>query len=163
MSRFRIAVPSIDTRNAYEVTNVWSAPRRARSIRKLAACAVSAVIAFQSGIARASTSIVFLGFRDGNPDLFVMDSDGSNLKRLTDVPGYDGGTFFSPDGTRICWRRFFEDGARAEIMTMKTEGSDVRQLTRMGAVSWAPVYQPSGQSVVFAPNRPGLSNVELYL
>ena len=96
-------------------------------------------------------------------ELYIMDADGSNLTRLTDVPGYDGGPFFSPDGTRICWRRFSEDGARAEIMTMKIDGSDVRQLTRMGAMSWAPFYHPSGQYLAFATNRHGFSNFELYL
>jgi Tol biopolymer transport system component len=43
-------------------------------------------------------------------DIYIMDADGSNAKRLTDVPGYDGGPFFSADGTRICWRRFYEKG-----------------------------------------------------
>ncbi len=41
-------------------------------------------------------------------DIYIMRTDGSELKRLTDVIGYDGGPFFSPDGKRICWRRFAE-------------------------------------------------------
>ena len=35
-------------------------------------------------------------------DIYLMAADGSNVRRLTDVPGYDGGPFFSPDGKRIC-------------------------------------------------------------
>ena len=35
-------------------------------------------------------------------DLYIMDADGSNIKRLTESPGYDGGPFFSPDGQQIC-------------------------------------------------------------
>ena len=31
-------------------------------------------------------------------EIFIMDSDGSNVRQLTDVRGYDGGPFFSPDG-----------------------------------------------------------------
>ena len=38
------------------------------------------------------------------------DADGSGPRRLTNVPGYDGGPFFSPDGKRIVWRRFDEAG-----------------------------------------------------
>ena len=96
-------------------------------------------------------------------DIYLMDADGSNVRRLTDVPGYDGGPFFSPDGKRICWRRFSPDGATAEIMTMNVDGSDPRQLTRMGAMSWAPFYHPSGEYLIFTTNRHGFANFELYL
>jgi len=96
-------------------------------------------------------------------DLYIMDSDGSNVRRLTDVKGYDGGPFFSPDGERICWRRFSENGATAEIYTMKIDGSDVRQLTELGAMSWAPFYHPSGEYLIFTTNRHGFANFELYL
>lgn len=96
-------------------------------------------------------------------DLYIMDSDGSNVRRLTEVPGYDGGPFFSPDGQRICWRRFAPDGATAEIYTMRTDGTDVRQLTHLNAMSWAPFYHPSGEYLVFMTNRHGFANFELYL
>ena len=56
-------------------------------------------------------------------DLYIMRTDGSELKRLTTSIGYDGGPFFSPDGKRICWRRFSKDGATAEIMVMDRDGS----------------------------------------
>ena len=96
-------------------------------------------------------------------DIYVAQGDGSNPRRLTEVPGYDGGPFFSPDGQRICWRRFSPDGATAEIHTMRTDGSDVRKLTQIGAMSWAPFYHPSGEYLIFTTNRHGFSNFELYL
>ena len=37
-----------------------------------------------------------------------------------DAPGYDGGPFFSPDGQRIVWRHFEENGVIADVWTMKT-------------------------------------------
>ncbi len=96
-------------------------------------------------------------------DIYLMNGDGSNVRRLTDVLGYDGGPFFSPDGRRICWRRFTPNGAVAEIWTMKLDGSDQRQLTRLGAMSWAPFYHPSGEYLIFTTNRHGFANFELYL
>ncbi len=96
-------------------------------------------------------------------DIFIMDADGSNVRQLTDAAGYDGGPFFSPDGTRICWRRFSEDGATAEVYTMKTDGTDVRRLTEIGAMSWAPFFHPSGDYLIFTTNKHGFGNFELYL
>ena len=57
-------------------------------------------------------------------ELYVMDADGANVRRLTDAPGYDGGPFWSADGSRITWRRFSENGVKAEIYTMAADGSD---------------------------------------
>ena len=96
-------------------------------------------------------------------DIYLMDADGSNVRRLTDSPGYDGGPFFSPDGQRIVWRRFDEKGVTAEIWTMRLDGSDKRQITRLGVMSWAPYYHPSGDYIVFANNAQGYGNFELYL
>ena len=96
-------------------------------------------------------------------DLYIMNADGSNVRRLTDEPGYDGGPFFSADGSRICWRRFSEDGTTAEVYTMKTDGSDVKRLTNLGAMSWAPYFHPSGEYLIFTTNKHGFANFELYL
>jgi Tol biopolymer transport system component/Zn-dependent M28 family amino/carboxypeptidase len=96
-------------------------------------------------------------------DVYVMNADGSNVRRLTDVPGYDGGTFWSPDGKRIIWRRFSEDGARAEVYTMNPDGSDQQKITAMGAMSWAPIFHPSGDYIIFSTNILGFDNFELYL
>jgi Tol biopolymer transport system component len=96
-------------------------------------------------------------------DLYVMNSDGSNVRRVTDVFGYDGGPFFSPDGKRLCWRRFSEDGATAEIYSANIDGSDAKRLTQLGAMSWAPYFHPSGDYLIFATNLQGFANFELYL
>ena len=98
-------------------------------------------------------------------EIYIMpaDPDGSGPKRLTFTPGYDGGPFFSPDGKRIIWRRFTEDGLLADIYTMNLDGSDVRRLTDFGAMSWAPYIHPSGKYVIFASNKLGFDNFELYM
>lgn len=96
-------------------------------------------------------------------EIYTADADGSNVKRLTQVPGYDGGPFFSADGQRICWRRFTPKGDQAEVWTMNVDGSDQRQLTRLGAMSWAPYFHPSGEYLIFTTNLQGFANFELYL
>ena len=96
-------------------------------------------------------------------EIYIMDADGGNQTRLTETPGYDGGPFFSADGERIIWRRFDEDGMNADVYTMRLDGSDVRRLTDFGAMSWAPYFHPSGEYAIFASNKHGFSNFELFL
>ena len=96
-------------------------------------------------------------------DIYLMNADGSEVRQLTNVEGYDGGPFFSPDGKRICWRRFSKDGLLAEIYTMNVDGSDEQQLTKMNVMSWAPFYHPSGEYLIFTTNKHGFNNFELYI
>lgn len=96
-------------------------------------------------------------------EIYIMNADGSEQKRLTTVPGYDGGPFFSPDGQRIIWRRFDEKGTVADVYTMKLDGTDIQRLTDFGCMAWAPYYHPSGQDVIFTANKLGFSNFELFL
>jgi hypothetical protein len=48
-------------------------------------------------------------------------------------------------------------------MTMRIDGSDVKALTKLGAMSWAPFYHPSGKYLIFTTNLHGFANFELYL
>jgi Tol biopolymer transport system component len=95
--------------------------------------------------------------------LVPADADGSGVRRLTNVPGYDGGPFFSPDGKRIIWRRFDEAGLIADIWTMNLDGSDQRKITDFGAMSWAPYIHASGQYILFASNKLGFENFEVFM
>ena len=129
------------------------------------------------------TRIVFCSLRDAYPkselspqelkqlevdpayfgEIYIMNADGSNQQRLTDKPGYDGGPFFTPDGQHIVWRHFTPDGSKADIYTMRVDGSRVRRLTDFDSMSWAPYFHPSGAYVIFASNKFGFSNFELFL
>src|SRR5688572_4437159 len=45
--------------------------------------------------------MIFTSTRDGDLDLYTMALDGSDVRRVTNQLGYDGGAFFSPDGSKI--------------------------------------------------------------
>lgn len=95
-------------------------------------------------------------------EVYIMKADGSEQKRLTDWAGYDGGTFFTKDG-RIVWRHFEENGLVANVWTMKMDGSDKKQITDFGAMSWAPYEHPSGEYFMFASNKLGFENFEVFI
>jgi len=52
----------------------------------------------EATISADGKKIVFTSSRDGNLEIYAMNADGSEAKRLTHALGYDGGPFFSPDG-----------------------------------------------------------------
>lgn len=96
-------------------------------------------------------------------DLYLMDADGSNIRQITQSPGYDGGPFFSADDQQIVWRRFNPDGNSAEIWTMAADGSNQRQLTDAAMVSWGPYFHPSGDYIIYSSNVLGHANFELFM
>jgi Tol biopolymer transport system component len=96
-------------------------------------------------------------------EIYIMKADGSGQRRLTNVAGYDGGPFFTHDGSRIVWRRFDVTGVLADVWTMKPDGSDQRQITDFGAMSWAPYEHPSGKYFIFSSNKLGFDNFELFI
>ena len=96
-------------------------------------------------------------------EIYRMRADGSDQRRLTTAEGYDGGPFFAPDGKRIVWRRFEEGGLIADIWTMNVDGSDQRRVTSFGSMSWAPYIHPSGEYLLFASNKLGFENFEVFM
>jgi Tol biopolymer transport system component len=96
-------------------------------------------------------------------EIYIMRADGTGQRRLTNVNGYDGGPFFSPDGKRIVWRRFDEQGLIADVWTMNLDGTDQRQVTHFKSMSWAPYIHPSGEYLLFASNKLGFENFEVFM
>ena len=96
-------------------------------------------------------------------DIYLMSVDGSNVHQLTDAPDYEGGPFFSPDGQRILWRHFEENGMNADIWTMETDGPDKRRVTEFKSMSWAPSFHPSSNYLIFTSSKFGFENFELFI
>jgi TolB protein len=129
--------------------------------------------------------IVFTSARDGDLEIYDMNIDGTDQRRLTNELGYDGGAWHSQDGQYIVWRasrpktpeeitqykNLFAKNlvmpTKLEIMLMRADGSDKRQLTHNGAANFAPYFHPNGRQVIFASNmnnpNPRSPNFDLYL
>src|SRR5437763_1044913 len=96
-------------------------------------------------------------------EIYIMRAECSGQKRLTDAWGYDVGPFFTHDGKKIVWRRFDEQGLIADVWTMNLDGSAPRQITSFGSMSWAPYMHPSGEYFLFASNKLGFENFEIFM
>ena len=97
--------------------------------------------------AATNGKIAFSSTRDGDPEIYVMDADGSNQTRLTNNPAYDDQPHWSPDGTKIA---FISDrDGNFEIYSMSATGSDVTRLTNNPAGDGFPAWSPDGSKIVF--------------
>ncbi len=72
-------------------------------------------------------------------DIYVMDADGTHVRRLTDSPGLDEGPEFSPDGTKIAFSS--DRDGQQEIYVMDADGSNPRRLTDNPARDESPDWQ----------------------
>ena len=73
--------------------------------------------------------IAFMSRRAGNWEIYVMDSDGSRLQRLTDNPADDGLPAWSPDGRVIAF--VSNRGGPWAVWVMTPAGNDLQQLFPM--------------------------------
>src|SRR6185295_11331761 len=129
-------------------------------------------------------TIVFTSVRDGDMEIYTMKSDGSDVRRLTHLPGPDGGPFFSSDGSKIVFRgrhpgpgKELDDyrtllkkelwkPAGLDVFVMDRDGSHLQQVTKdLGGANWAPYFAPDGKQIIFASNMksPKSGNFDLYL
>ena len=87
--------------------------------------------------------IVFVSARDGNNEIYTSNTDGSNITRLTNDPGYDDQPAWSPDGTRIAFIR------NSNLFIMNADGSNVVQRTFSGGCQ-DPTWSPDGTKIAFS-------------
>jgi TolB protein len=104
--------------------------------------------------------IVFQTDRNGNPDIYRMQADGSHLQQLTLSSAWDAFPSWSPDGQWIAFSSEERTGA-SDLYRMRPDGSDVHQLTADAArdeyVSWS----PDGRWIVFQVLRGNNADISL--
>jgi Tol biopolymer transport system component len=95
--------------------------------------------------------IVFCSNRDGNLELYIMDADGKNVRKITNTPGcYNGGPFFSPDGKRVVFRSDRKEKDRLQLYIINADGTGERALTTDDKwVYWAPFWYKDGKHIIY--------------
>ncbi len=113
--------------------------------------------------------IVFCSNRDNekNFELYIMGSDGKNVRKLTNAPGcYNGGPFFSPDGKRVIFRSDRKKKDHLQLYVIDVDGKNERALTDdLKWVQWGPYWYPDSKHIVYAGadhSQPGRPNYDLY-
>jgi TolB protein len=107
-----LATPAAGTRERHNVLPVWSPD---------------------------GTKLAFTSNRDGNQEIYVVNKDGSGLRRLTNHPEIDVTPTWSPTGQQIAFTS--NRGGNPNIWIMNADGSQPRQITREShadRATWSP-------------------------
>lgn len=96
--------------------------------------------------------VVFQSNRTGTPQIYLMDSDGGNLRQLTDEPLGAETPKWSPDGLTILFASYVGD-ADNDVFVMNTDGSERRQLTDSPGYDGHPNWSADGTRIIFNSDR----------
>jgi Tol biopolymer transport system component/CubicO group peptidase (beta-lactamase class C family) len=115
------------------------------------------------------TQIAFVSDRDDpnpincSPDcdykIYVMNSDGSGQRRLTDSPLKESHPAWSPDGAWIVFDTDHDEDGHHEIYVVNSDGSSLRQLTDDAARDHWADWSPDGAQILFSSTRDGYAEI----
>ena len=107
--------------------------------------------------------IAFVSDQDGNAELYVMNADGSDQRRLTQTAATEAAPAWTPDGRSIV----YASNAAAtgtgtfHLWIMSADGTNQRQLTEGPQSDFQPAVSPDGRTIAFTTDRDG--NYDIYL
>jgi Tol biopolymer transport system component len=92
-------------------------------------------------------SLLFHTTRHNFPEIYSMNADGGNQRRLTNNAVADYNARWSPDKSKIVFTR---GGTTEQIWIMNADGSGQTQLTNTTNNDHAPSFKPDGSKIVFS-------------
>jgi Tol biopolymer transport system component len=98
--------------------------------------------------------IAFSSKRDGNPEVYLVNSDGSRPRRLTRNKAFDFMPAFSPDGSKLAFVSDRDGGNNMIYMVDIDSGRELR-LTGGFSDNLLPQFSPDGEEIYFLSDRDG--------
>jgi TolB protein len=90
-------------------------------------------------------------------DIYVMNADGSNKRRVTNNGAANFAPFFHPNGRQIIFSSNVSNprGRNFDLYLINLDGSGLEQVTSDPEFDGFPMFSPDGRTLVFASNRKG--------
>ncbi len=127
---------------------------------------VMLVVCLWAATSTLHAKIAFYSKRDGNAEIYTMNSDGSNQTRLTFNETSDSAPVWSPNGRQIAFHSYRDGEQKPEIYVMDTDGSNQRRLTHHPGIDGYAYWSPDGAQIAFNSTRDakeGERKLEIYV
>ncbi len=99
--------------------------------------------------------IVFTSTRDGQHNVYLADSRGRSVRRISTSKLTDRGARFSPDGKTLIWYRLLPDGKASQLLLAEGNLRQPREILSGAGTMIHPSWHPNGTDIVFSSNRDG--------
>src|SRR3989442_6710063 len=97
--------------------------------------------------------------KDGSSQIYLMNADGTNLRRITFSDAIDTEPFFSPDGQSIYFTS--DRGGSPQIYRMPASGGEPQRVTFEGSYNVSPRLSPDGKTLAYITRNSGKFQVAL--
>lgn len=93
--------------------------------------------------------------RPSQLDLWIMNADGSDKRRITNNGAANFGPYFFPDGKRVIFSSNMDDeaGREFDLYAVDVETQEIERITFTGDFDGFPMFNSDGSQLVFASNR----------
>ena len=90
-----------------------------------------------------------------NMELYTSNVDGTDLRKITNLPNASWAPFFHPSGKKVIFSSNYKSkrGIPFNLYMIDVDGKNLEQITFDGMFDAFPMFSPDGKKLIFSSNR----------
>lgn len=103
--------------------------------------------------------VAFSSNRNGYWDIYILDLETRQIRKVTDSPEFDSAPTWSPDGLWIAFTTYLDNNLEIAIQSTTDLQSAPIRLTQDPAADYEPAWSPAGRELAFVSTRSGEEDI----
>jgi TolB protein len=105
--------------------------------------------------------LAFMSSRDGNPEIYIINRDGSGLRRLTTHPNADVTPTWSPTGTQIAFTS--DRTGQPQIWIVNVDGTGLQRISNNVSYADRPTWSPAPHNEIAFTGRSSAAGYDVFV